>query len=191
MPHTPGGAGSSVQDGRPTLAGRKVTLRPGRAEDAAILHSIMAEPSVTAWWLEPEPDAQIAGALSGDGQSLLLVVEIGGQVAGGIQYYEELDPMYRHASIDIYLGGRFQGQGAGAEAVGLLARYLFEHRGHHRLTIDPAVSNTKAIQCYRKVGFRPVGIMRGYELSADGSFHDGLLMDLLREDLTDAWQAGR
>ena len=43
--------------------------------------------------------------------------------------------MYRHAGIDIYLGTRFQDRGAGTEAVGLLARFLFERRGHHRFTI--------------------------------------------------------
>jgi aminoglycoside 6'-N-acetyltransferase len=33
------------------------------------------------------------------------------------------------------------------------------------------------------VGFRPVGVMRRYERGPDGSWHDGLLMDLLPEDL--------
>jgi aminoglycoside 6'-N-acetyltransferase len=111
------------------------------------------------------------------------VVEVGGQVAGGIQYHEETDPMYRHAGIDVYLGGRFQGQGAGQEAVALLARFLFEQRGHHRITIDPAAANEQAIRCYAAVGFRPVGVMRQYERGPDGTFHDGLLMDLLRSEL--------
>jgi hypothetical protein len=56
-------------------------------------------------------------------------------------------------------------------------------RGHHRLTIDPAASNARAIAAYAKVGFRPVGIMRQYERGPDGTWHDGLLMELLREDL--------
>jgi len=91
--------------------------------------------------------------------------------------------MYRHAGIDIYLGSRFQGRGAGREAVALLARYLFEQRGHHRITIDPATANAQAIRSYTKVGFQPVGVMRQYERGDDGHFHDGLLMDLLRDDL--------
>jgi hypothetical protein len=33
--------------------------------------------------------------------------------------------------------------------------------------------------------FRPVGIMRRYERGPDGRWHDGLLMDLLPEDLTE------
>ena len=31
--------------------------------------------------------------------------------------------------------------------------------------------------------FRPVGVMRQYERGNDGQFHDGLLMDLLRDEL--------
>jgi aminoglycoside 6'-N-acetyltransferase len=66
-----------------------------------------------------------------------------------------------------------------------VAGYLFDVRGHHRLTIDPAASNHRAIRAYEKAGFRPVGVMRQYELGANGRFHDGLLMDLLRADLAD------
>ena len=125
----------------------------------------------------------VVAALRSDGPTVLLVVEIGGEVAGGIQYNEEDDPRYRHAGIDIYLSGPFQGQGAGAEAVALLAGFLFRHRGHHRLTIDPAAANERAIRCYTKVGFRPVGVMRAYERGADGQFYDGLLMDMLAAEL--------
>ena len=56
-------------------------------------------------------------------------------------------------------------------------------REHHRLTIDPAADNAAAIRCYKKVGFRPVGVMRRYEQGAEGTWHDGLLMDLLAEEL--------
>src|SRR5215467_230949 len=167
----------------PVLSGAQVTIRPGRPDDVAALRAILAEPSVAQWWGEPDPAAEIEASLRGDDDSVLLVVEIGGAVAGGIQFHEETDPMYRHAGIDIYLGSRFQGRGVGREAVALLAGYLFERRGHHRSTIDPAAANAQAIRCYTKVGFRPVGVMRQYERGGDGRFHDGLLMDLLRGEL--------
>jgi aminoglycoside 6'-N-acetyltransferase len=169
---------------RPVLDGERVRLRPGGPADAPELHAILAEPTVACWWGEPEPAEAIAASLAGDGDGVLLVIEVGGQVAGGIQYFEETDPMYRHASIDIYLSGRCQGRGIGTEAVALLARYLFGQRGHHRLTIDPAAANHGAIRCYQKAGFRPVGVLREYERGPDGTFHDGLLMDLLRGELT-------
>jgi len=174
-------------DARPALAGRRVRLRPGHPDDAQRLRAILAEPSVSRWWGEPDPVTVIEEDLRGGGSSVLLVAEIDGQVAGGIQYHEENDPMYRHAGIDIYLGSRFQGQGAGREAIGLLARFLFGQRGHHRLTIDPAAANEQAIRSYAAVGFRPVGVMRQYERGGDGHFHDGLLMDLLRGELAEDW----
>jgi aminoglycoside 6'-N-acetyltransferase len=168
----------------PLLAGERVTLRPGTAEDVAPLRQILAEPSVSRWWGVPEPHASIAASLCWEGDEFLLVIEVDGTVAGGIQYTEENEPNYRHAGIDIYLSGRHQGRGLGAEAVRLLARFLIDERHHHRLTIDPAAGNTRAIRCYESVGFRPVGIMREYERGPDGVFHDGLLMDLLAAELT-------
>jgi aminoglycoside 6'-N-acetyltransferase len=173
---------------RPVLATGRVRIRPGQPGDAERLHAILAEPAVARWWGEPDPVPVIEEDLSGaEGDAMLLVVEVDGQLAGGIQYHEEDDPMYRHAGIDIYLSTGCQGHGAGRTAVALLAGYLFGPRGHHRITIDPAAANEQAVRCYTAVGFRPVGLMRQYERGTDGKFHDGLLMDLLRDELVQAW----
>src|SRR3954453_3388267 len=42
----------------------------------------------------------------------------------------------------------------------------------------------RGLQFYEKVGFKPVGVMRLYERGKDGTYHDGLLMDLLAGELT-------
>ena len=167
----------------PVLVGNRVTLRPGVPEDAGILHAILSEPSVMHWWGKPEPHKNIAASLRGEDGEFLLVIEVDHAVAGGIQYYEESDPMYHHAGIDIYLSTLQQGRGLGAESVTLLVRFLIDERQHHRIIIDPAAANTRAIRCYQSVGFRPVGIMRQYERGVDGVYHDGLLMDLLASDI--------
>lgn len=166
----------------PVLVGDRVTLRPGIPKDAAILHAILSEPSVMQWWGKPEPQKNIAASLQGEDGEFLLVIDVDHAVAGGIQYYEEHDPMYRHAGIDIYLSTSQQGRGIGTEAIALLVRFLIDARQHHRIIIDPAAANTRAIRCYQSVGFRPVGIMRQYERGVDGVYHDGLLMDLLASD---------
>jgi aminoglycoside 6'-N-acetyltransferase len=167
----------------PELTGARVRLRPGDERDVPVLCAILAEPEVACWWGDPEPASVVAAKLRGDDESVLLVIETAGQVIGGVEYHEENEPMYRHAGIDIYLSARGQGQGFGTEAVALLARFLCEQRGHHRLTIDPAAANHRAIRSYEKVGFRRVGVLRQYERGPDGQFHDGLLMDLLRPEL--------
>ena len=107
-----------------------------------------------------------------------------GTVRGMVQYWEEDEPNYRHAAIDIFVDPAVHGRGVGRDAVATLARHLVRDRGHHRLVIDPAADNEAAIRSYAAVGFRPVGIMRRYERDADGvGWHDGLLMDLLAEEL--------
>ena len=52
--------------------------------------------------------------------------------------------------------------------------------------LDPAADNAPAIACYSAVGFRPVGIMRRCERGPDTTFHDGVLMDLLADELVRA-----
>jgi len=110
-------------------------------------------------------------------------IEHDGRVVGAIQWQAETEPDYRHASIDIYLDPAVHGRGLGSDAVRTLARHLIVDQGHHRLVIDPAADNAAAIRCYSKVGFRPVGLMRRYELDLDGTWHDGMLMELLADEL--------
>jgi aminoglycoside 6'-N-acetyltransferase len=161
------------------LRGERVLLRPGRPEDAEGLFQIRNEPEVVRWWGSDEIEEISDQFIVADEG---FVIEAYGEVIGAIQYHEEDDPMYRHAGIDIFLTASRHGQGLGTEAIRLLARHLFEERGHHRLTIDPAADNAAAIRAYEKVGFRRVGIMRNYERGPDGAWHDGLLMDMLREE---------
>jgi aminoglycoside 6'-N-acetyltransferase len=86
--------------------------------------------------------------------------------------------------VDIFLTTTRQDQGLGRDAIRTLARYLIDERGHHRLSIDPAADNLRAIRAYEAVGFRRVGVLRRYERGPDGTWHDGVLMDLLAEELS-------
>jgi aminoglycoside 6'-N-acetyltransferase len=169
----------------PTLRGQRVVLRPVGDDDVAILRAILDEPAVARWWGPRQPGVDVAmDWLDGDQDTTVLAIELDGQVVGSIQFAEESDPDYRHAGIDLFLASTVHGQGLGPDAIRTVARHLFEERGHHRLTIDPSAANERAIRAYASVGFRPVGVMRRYERGPDGTFHDGLLMDLLREELT-------
>ena len=68
---------------------------------------------------------------------MVLVVEREGHVAGAIQFEQGDDPMYQHAGIDMFLGGRWQRAGLGPEAIRAVVEHLFDVLGHHRLLIDP------------------------------------------------------
>ncbi|MEV5612833.1 GNAT family protein [Streptomyces sp. NPDC052225] len=168
---------------QPVLRGALVTLRPSTPGDIPALTAIRTTPEVYARW---RGGHDLTAAVTQDLEDPAVrtfVVEHDGRVVGAVQWGAEDDPDYRHANIDIYLDPAVHGKGLGTDAVRTLARHLIDDHGYHRLVIDPAADNAPAIRCYRKVGFRPVGIIRQYERGPDGSWHDGLLMDLLAEEL--------
>jgi aminoglycoside 6'-N-acetyltransferase len=156
------------------LPGERVTLRSLEEADVPRLRELRPSgwaASGSKWPLEGSRSTRYA-------------IVLAGSVVGFIQSAEDADPKYRHASIDIFVGKPWQHQGIGTDAVRTLAIHLIRDLGHHRVVIDPRADNAAAIRCYRKVGFKPVGVMRRYEFSREtGEWKDGLLMDLLAEDL--------
>jgi aminoglycoside 6'-N-acetyltransferase len=164
------------------LQGEAIRLRPADRADKPRLVEIRRQPEVYQHWRGGD-DLEAAVEEDFAEDTVQYVIELDDRVVGWIQWEAEEDPDYRHASMDIYVDARVHGRGVGTDAVRTLARHLIAEHGHHRLTIDPAAHNEAAIRCYRKVGFRPVGIMRRAERGPDGTWHDSLLMDLLADDL--------
>jgi aminoglycoside 6'-N-acetyltransferase len=163
------------------LHGDRVRLVPVAAEHVPELRRILHTPEVRRRW--GDEDASPRWPFD-DPSTTRYAILVEGSVRGLVQYWEEAEPMYRHASIDVFVDPAVHGRGIGRDAVRTLAGHLVRDRGHHRLVIDPAADNQPAIRCYAAVGFRPVGVMRRYERDVDGpGWHDGLLMDLLAEEL--------
>jgi aminoglycoside 6'-N-acetyltransferase len=150
-------------------------LRPLADSDESELKRIRLEPEILKWWgpLEPEFPRE-------EPESTRWTVELDGSVVGMVQFWEETEPRYRYATIDVFLDPALHGRGVGTEVVGQVVRHLIEDRGHHRVTIDPALANVAAIRSYEKAGFRRVGVMRSSERDVDGpGWHDALLMELV------------
>jgi Acetyltransferases, including N-acetylases of ribosomal proteins len=165
------------------LRGREVILRSSTLDDASALAAILAEPEVARWWGDFDLERIKAELIEGDPEEDPFVIEHDGEIIGYIQAVEENEPDFRSAGIDLFLRTDVQGRGLGPDAIRTLAANLIDDRGHHRLTIDPAADNTRAIAAYSKLGFRPVGRMRRYQRLRDGRWVDALLMDLLADEL--------
>jgi aminoglycoside 6'-N-acetyltransferase len=165
----------------PTLQSGRIGLRPIAEADLEPLAEIIREPSVARWWDESDQPELLRENLRMDGAAW--AIEVDGELAGWLGFTEETEAQYRHVGLDISLSSRFQGQGIGPDALRTAIRWFASERGHHRFTIDPNAANEPAIKAYSAVGFKPIGITRRSEL-IDGQWTDGLLMDLLVEELT-------
>jgi len=195
--------GSGGPEGIPVLRGPRVTLRPTTRRDILTLAAILLEPEVARRWPRYDAARVRAELVAGRGRDVWAIeveprtlapasraavspaADHAGPpvVVGAIQAWEQDDPDYRHAGIDLFLATAAQRRGLGPEAIHLVATWLVDVRGHHRLTIDPAADNVAAVRAYRKVGFEPVGRLRAYERGSDGHWHDAVLMELLAGDL--------
>jgi len=176
-------AGPGASDDRaqtPILRGAQVVLRPVADTDVPALEAILREPEVKRWWMRDTWDR-----VDEEGSTVFAII-VDGAVVGCIEYAEETDPDYRHAGIDLFVATQSQGRGIGTDALRVVLIYLIDELEHHRVIIDPSVENERAIHVYEKLGFRQVGVMRRYERGADGEWRDGLLMELLAEDLARA-----
>ena len=153
----------------PRLHDGRVVLRPLAEGDAAALAAITERSGVREWWGSEASDSRSAEGFAQEARDeIAFAIEVDGELAGWLGFVEELEPDYRHAGLDIFLAPEHQGAGLGPVALRLAARWLIDERGHHRLTIDPARANARAIAAYAAVGFREVGVMRRYERGPDG-----------------------
>src|SRR5579864_9099738 len=130
--------------GADVIRGRGVTLRRATLDDLPRFAAIINSPEVARWWGIPSDADKLRDDLWGPDVTTY-AIESGGSIAGLIQYHEENEPDYRSAGIDLALAPEWHGRGLGSDAVRALAGHLFAERGHHRLTIDPAADNARAI----------------------------------------------
>jgi aminoglycoside 6'-N-acetyltransferase len=158
------------------LRGEVVTLRPVETGDLPALVAILEEPEVARWWRRDEWERV------DEDDAVTFAIVADGSIAGCIQFSEETDPDYFSAAVDIFVATDAQGRGVGPDAMRTLIAWLIDARGHHRLTVDPAADNARAVHVYEKLGFRRVGLLRRYERVEDGLWRDGVLMELLADD---------
>lgn len=116
----------------PTLRGERVVLAPVTAEHVPELRRILATPQVRQRWRGE--DASPRWPLD-DPAAARFAVLLDAAVRGMVQYGEEEEVDYRHASIDIFLDPAVHGRGVGRDAVAALARHLIDDRCHHRLVM--------------------------------------------------------
>jgi RimJ/RimL family protein N-acetyltransferase len=94
----------------------------------------------------------------------------------------DVDQINRKATFGIDIGDKsYWDQGYGQDATRLILDYGFNLLNLHNIMLGVFSYNQRAINCYKKVGFKEIGRRRKSRFVA-GKWYDGVWMDILADE---------
>ena len=176
------------------IAGDRVLLRPlapGDAEPWA--QALVDDPELgPAWGIEEDPDeAELRERIDqapewwqeGRGLELAIADRSTDELLGTVILHS-IDWRHQRAEIGFWLVPGARGQGAAAEAVGLMVAWAFDDLDLHRVEMVtlPALPNFPRVMALAKrLGFRQEGVMRERNFER-GMRRDTMMLARLRDD---------
>ncbi len=185
---------SDWRKGLPLLEGQDVLLRELRLSDARALLASLTTEEVTRF-ISPPPTT-VEGferfilwthEQRADGTYFCFaVVPDGFEDAIGLFQVRQLEPGFGTAEWGFALDRRFWGTGMFPQAARLVADFVFDTIGTHRLEARAAVTNGRGNGALQKLGAAQEGVLRK-SLVCRGLYLDQLLWTILDED----WRLAR
>lgn len=170
------------------LTGDRVTLRPMRPDDYEQLYAWRVD---LATWGDQTDEAPFPLTLEAYKQSsaeaakspekrCAWAAEVDGALVGraGMFAFDELS---RNAEVGLGFGPEHRGKGYGRETLRLLLAFGFEHRNLHRIWLECAATNERAVRAYTAAGFVEEGRLRQHAWIG-GRYVDVVRMGVLREE---------
>jgi len=137
------------------LEGTFTLLRPVLRDDVDLLVAWHADPEVSRYWDdETFTREEMADRLSRPDVDPYLVME-NGQPVGYLQAWFDGDAP-GNGGLDMFLIPEARGRGLGPDAARTIAEWLLDSGALRRITVDPYLTNARAIAAWRKAGFEPI-----------------------------------
>jgi RimJ/RimL family protein N-acetyltransferase len=166
-----------------------LTIRQALPSDAAQILAYMdlltAEPGVNiALWpgefnYTVDEEAAVISSFAAQDNSLFLVAEADGQIAGVLTLQGGTRKAFRHtASLGMSVAAPWRGQGVGSQLVEAALEWARATRILTRIELCVLTRNQPAIKLYQKYGFEIEGCLR-QALYREGQYHDDYWMGLL------------
>ena len=93
-----------------------------------------------------------------------------------------VNKIHRRCSWGIFIGDKnYWGQGYGADVLETVLKYCFNKLELNRVELSVFPFNPRAIECYKKCGFRVEGVKK-QAVRKDGKFVDDIIMGILKKD---------
>lgn len=166
------------------IFGRTVNLRAFEREDLVLQHKWYKRREIRGGMLESSMAKlqQEFERRAMDITQQYFIIETRDGEPVGVIFYSNYMPFYRRATIGTYIGDAENwGRGYGSEATYLILLYCFDMLNLHRVELQTAEDNTRAINACRKFGFKEEGVLRDY-VYMDGKYVNMIQMSLLRDE---------
>jgi diamine N-acetyltransferase len=160
-------------------------LRPLEREDLHFVHELDNNESVMHYWFEEPYEAYVE--LSDlyekhiHDQSERRFVVVQGDKSVGLVELVEINHIHRRAELQLIISPEYQGKGFATQAVVLAMDYAFKILNLHKLSLVVDSENERAINVYRKLGFKEEGLLR-QEYFADGMYRDAYCMAIFQNE---------
>ena len=174
----------------PTLTTDRVVLREWEPDDAADLFVWRSDAEVQKYNSEPMRELSEAAALidelRGDfaaGRAIEWAVTLPGDGrAIGLFGFVSWQRFHRRANIGYDLRRDYWGRGIATAALDAILRFGFERMGLHRVEATTIADNHGSVRLLGRLGFQREGLRREHSLEEDGTYHDGAVFGLLRQE---------
>lgn len=190
----------------PALTGRAIRLEPltvehapgyleatGTAEESADIFRWQSPPGGALGTPVTVQDARrhITAALAARARGTRLPyaqIDVATGRFAGTTSFADPDPGLRALTIGYtWLGRRWQGTGANAEAKLLMLTFAFETLEAVRVTLVTDIRNVRAQAAIERLGAAREGVLRKHRRRADGSWRDTVIYALVDDD----WAAAK
>jgi len=183
------GRAANLRNEIETLYTRRLVLRGFTREDAADVFAWASDERVTKFLsfrphrsLEATKEALAQWiAAYGDGDHYGWAIELGGRVIGRI-HTNYVSRRHRRCELGYYIGHDHWNRGLASEALRGVLAYLFHSAGMHRVEAVYEPGNPASGRVMEKCGMRYEGTMRQFFLCRDGTYEDGLLYAILKDE---------
>jgi aminoglycoside 6'-N-acetyltransferase len=129
-------------------------VRPATDADTELLVSWHRDPEIARYWDNETFTHEEMRARLARQDVDPYIVEADGEPIGYLQAW--FGDVPEDAGLDMFLVPGARGRGFGPDAARALATYLLQDARRDLLTVDPYLSNARAIRAWRKAGFRPI-----------------------------------
>lgn len=100
----------------------------------------------------------------------------------GFTHLYNIDFISSNAYFGIVIGDKSEhGKGKSKEAIHLILQFAFKQLNLHKINLEVASFNKKAIAVYRSFGFATEGILKE-QIFMDGLYYDRISMAIFRDD---------